>query len=316
MSEKTFHDFDRQVMALYNAKEYTQALGLVEQERQNYPENQPQIAYWRMCLYALLDKQAETLQIFREALEQGHWFSSNWLGNDPDLVSLQALPEFQEMVEICRQRQAEIQATSKPELLVEAPAQQKGDLPLLIALHGNSGNARRAISKWNPITAQGWLLAVPQSSQVFGRDAYVWDDRELAISEIRAHLAKLSGEHNINAQRVVLGGFSMGGGQAVWMALHQSVQTHGFMVLGPYMTKNELEALPTLLETQKPGGVRGYILVGTEDHECLEVSRKLVKLMQAHGLACELEIRPSLDHDYPEDFSEVVSRGLAFIEQA
>lgn len=316
MGEKTFRDLERQAMALYRTKEYEQAFELIEREKQDYPDHGRQIAYLRMCLHALTGRQTEALAILRAALDQGEWFPPRWLVEDTDLTSLQTLPEFQQMLEVCRQRLAEAQMTSKPELFVKQPEQQSEKLPLLIAMHGNGGNGRRAQEEWDKITTQGWLLAIPQSSQIAGPDAYVWDERETGISEVRAHLAKLSDEYRVNPQRVVLGGFSMGGGQAVWMALHQAVKTCGFVVLGPYLRKEELESLPALLDTQKPDGVRGYILVGTEDHECLEVSRKVAEIMQAHDLACELEIRSGLDHSYPKDFGKVISKGLAFIEQA
>ena len=313
MSNRTFNEIDRQIMSLYRAKEYQQAFELVEHERLNFPDQRRQIAYWRLCIHALTGKQAKALQIFREALDQGDWFPPGWLTDDPDLVSLQPLPEFQEMVEICRQHMAELK--TRPELLLAQPEERATKLPLLIALHGNTGNAGNAIKEWNRITSQGWLLAVPQSSQAIGQDAFVWDDRELAISEIRDHLAKVSGEYAIDPDRVVLGGFSMGGGQAIWMALHQSIKARGFVVLGPYLREDELKALPALLETHNLAGVRGYVLVGEDDYECLDISREVVEILNARGVPCELEVRPGLDHSYPADFVEVVSKGLSFIER-
>lgn len=272
--------------------------------------------YLRICMHARLDKQTEALHIFREALEQGHWLPPQWLTDGPSLVSLQPIPEFQEMVEFCRQQLTELQSNVRPGLLVEQPAEQATEPPLLIALHGNGGNANETLQEWSKVTTQGWMLAVPQSSQIIGQDAYAWDNRDLATSEIREHLMKVSSDYTINLERLVLGGFSMGGGQAIWMALHQLVKTRGFVVLGPYLTEDELKALAGLLETRKPANVRGYILVGDEDHECLDISHKVVEIMSVHGISCELEVRPGLDHSYPDDFVEAVYKGLAFIEQA
>ena len=231
------------------------------------------------------------------------------------MTSLRPLPEFQNMVAVCQQRFAEIQPTVHPALLVRQPAKQAGALPLLIALHGNGENASVTLEYWKEITAQGWLLAVPQSSQIYDPDSFVWDDREVGIGEIRAHLALLSREQMVNQNRVVLGGFSMGSGQAVWMALNQSIKARGFVVLAPYLTSAELEALPTLLESQELANLRGSILVGEEDIKCLEVSRKVVEIMRAYNLPCELEIHPGPDHDYPPNFAEFVRKGLAFIEE-
>ena len=309
MSEMTFGEFDRQVTALYEAKEYQRAYELVEREYQNFPDYQPLLAYWRLCMNSVVGRKAEALRIFQAALDQGYWFAPKWL-NDPDLAELEPLPEFQAMVEICHQRLAVAQAESRPELLVATPKEQTGALPLMIALHGNNGNAANALPKWERIAAQGWLLAIPQSSQIVGPDAYVWDERETGVKEVREHLAQLSGDYNVDPERVVLGGFSKGGGQAIWIALHRSIKTCGFIVLGPYLTTEELDALSVLLETQKLADLRGYILAGEEDNGCLPVSRKVAELLNAHDIPCELELLPGLSHSYPEDFAEMVGKKL------
>jgi predicted esterase len=315
MSELTFDALERQLFAFYTAKEYSQAFELLEREKNSFPDHIREITYWRLCMHALLGKPAEVLAIFREVLDRGDWFPPKFLKEDPDLASLQQLPEYQQMVEVCRQRLDEVSSSVRPELLVREPEKQQKALPLLIALHGNNGNMNNTVEHWSGITTHNWLLAVPQSSQIIGPDAFVWDERELGIKEVREHLAKLSSEYPIDPERVVLGGFSMGGGQAIWMALHQSIKTRGFVVLGPYLRAPELEALPTLLASRKPGGLRGFIIVGDKDIECLGVSRKVAEIMQEYDLPCQLEILPDLPHNYPPDFAEYVLKGLAFVEQ-
>lgn len=318
MSSSTFAAFNRQFIELLEAKEYLQAFELIEKEQASFPDYIHYVTYWRIGVHAQLGKQEQALQIFREALESGDWFPPDWLLSDPGCASLQSLPAFQELVEVCRQRKAEVQARTRPELFVRQPVGQAETLlPLLIALHGNGDNATNTLEPWSGITDHNWLLAIPQSSQLEQPDAYVWDDRERGESEIREHLAQLTREHAINSDRVVLGGFSMGGGQAIWTALHQSIKTSGFVVIGPYLHETELEALSALLGTQKPAGLRGYILVGEQDRVCLDVSRKVVEIMRMHNLSCELDILPGVDHHrYPEDFTVHVLTGLAFIEQS
>lgn len=316
MAERTYKNLRQELLELYQAKEYTWAYDLVEREQANFPSDARDIAYWRISLNALLGKQREALRIIRESLVQGDWFPPIWMGREPDLVSLQPMPEFQEMIELCRQRLAQMQSEAHPELLVQQPADQTGALPLLIALHGNGNNMNTTVEHWSGITTHGWLLAVPQSSQVVGPDAFVWDERESGINEVREHLAALNNEYHIDPERVVLGGFSRGGGQAIWMALHQSIKTCGFVVLGPYLPEAELAVLPHLLETQAPAGLHGAILVGEEDTECLAISRKVVEIMCAHDLPCQLEVRSGLDHNYPADPAAWVAKELRFIEPA
>lgn len=315
MSTIPFRELQRQLMDLYNKKEYTMVLARSEQELANFPEQRDAILYWCMCMQVVLANTNEALQTLRQALEEGFWYSPKWLKEDPDLATLQELPEFQKLAEMSRQRLAKAQLSTLPQLFVEQPAGATTTRPLLIGLHGNGSNAKDTLEQWSGLTEQGWLVAVPQSSQIVSSSGYVWDNREQAIDEIRAHLATMQRDYKADPQRVVLGGFSMGGGQAIWMALQQSIQTCGFVVLGPYLTPDELEALPALLETQKPAGVRGSILIGEDDVPCLEVSHKVEEIMRAAGLSCELKLLPGLDHSYPPDFRELVVQGLSFVEQ-
>ena len=41
--------------------------------------------------------------------------------------------------------------------------------------------------RWGPAVSRGWLLGLPQSSQVAGPDMFVWDEREWAAREVQAH---------------------------------------------------------------------------------------------------------------------------------
>lgn len=315
MSETSERIFADQLEQIYH---------MLEQEHANFqettsnPQEIRQIFFWRMSLAAVLGRQAEALNIFREALERDYWFSPKWLDREENLASMRQVPEFQAMVAICRQRFADLEGQMRPQLFLEQPARATGALPLLIGLHGNKGDGPYTLAKWSDLAADGWLVAVPQSTQILspGLSDRIWDDRERGIAEIRSHLTTLQRNYILDAERVVLGGYSMGGGLAVWMALRQVIKTRGFISLGPAMMPGELEALPALLEQHRPAGLRGYFIVGDEDAMCLQASRRILDVMRACDLPGELRIVPHMDHGYPPDFSALVRDGLAFIEQS
>jgi predicted esterase len=314
MSETSEGIFTDQLEQIYEMLEQEHASF---QENSKDPQEIRQIFFWRMSLAAVLGRQAESLNIFREALERDYWFPPKWLDREENLAPIRHVPEFQEMVGICRQRFADLEGQMRPLLFIEQPAEHAQALPLLIGLHGNKGDGPFTLAKWSDLSRDGWLIAVPQSTQVLSPDLRdrLWDDRERGIREIREHLVTLNNSYAIDPARVVLGGYSMGGGLAVWMALQQMIKTCGFISLGPAMMPGELEALPALLERQRPVGLRGYFIVGDEDAQCLQVSRELISIMRTYDLACELSIVPHMDHTYPPNFVDLVREGLAFIEQ-
>ncbi|HEY1349697.1 MAG TPA: hypothetical protein VGF67_08745 [Ktedonobacteraceae bacterium] len=306
------------------ADQLEQIYELLQQEHADFqktsqdPQEIRQIFFWRMSLAAVLGRQAESLSIFREALEHDYWFSPKWLDREENLATMRQVPEFQDMVAICRQRFADLESQMRPQLFIEQPALRAAALPLLIGLHGNKGDGPYTLAKWSGLAEDGWLVAVPQSTQLLspGLSDRIWDDRVRGIEEIAEHLATLHRNYTLDPSRLVLGGYSMGGGLAVWMALRQEIGARGFIALGPAMMPGELEALPALLEQHRPQGLRGYFIVGDEDAMCLQVSRSILDIMQSSGLAGTLRVVSHMDHGYPSDFLDLVREGLAFIEQA
>src|SRR5581483_7465908 len=102
---------------------------------------------------------------------------------------------------------------------------------LMLTLHGNAGNAQEFASRYRWFTTQGWLLAVPQSSQVIAPNQYVWDEREKVIHEIQTHFATLASKYPLDPLHTLLGGFSKGGGMAVYLALSGIIKARGFIVM-------------------------------------------------------------------------------------
>lgn len=314
----TMVDFDKlmaEMMDLYNACDYAQAYDLLLREEGRFPEYADELYYQKMCMVSRMNDIPQALQYFRDALAQGYWFAPRWLREDEDLKPLQGLPEFKEMVAACQQELAAAQATAKPAVTVLQPQEPPPTTgyPLLIALHGNGANAPRTLNPHRGIVSQGWLVAVLQSSQVAGPHSFVWDDYEKAQGEIQQHLTALEKDYAIDPQRIVVSGFSMGGGLATWLGLNGAIKTRGFVALGPYLP--DVDALLPFLDPAKSAGVRGYIVVGEEDKVCLDISHKVHDLLNAHSIPCELELRPGLGHAYPDDYTKSLKQGLAFALQ-
>jgi predicted esterase len=315
MSEPGYNELHRQLFELYSKGSYAEALERVEQEADRFPEQESDIYYWRVCLIARLHDIPQALQAFRDAVAKGYWYAPSLLREDEDLKPLQGLAAFEQMVAVCQHRFAEVEANTRPELLVVPPeGSAVQPYPLLFALHGNMSNARSSVASWSWMTTQGWLLGAPQSSQVVGSDAYVWNDFEKGTREVQEHYAALAKEYAIEPEQVIVGGFSMGAGLATWLAVSRSIQARGFVVLGPYLP--DIDVLTPFLEVARKEGVRGYIVMGElEMPEYRANVLKLAEFLNAHGIACELEWRPNLAHAFPADFEKSLEKALAFIMQ-
>lgn len=321
MNDLTFSDLETQLFQLYQNGEYARALDLVTREAGRFPTEARLVCYWRICMASLINETALALQLLEEALEAGFWYAEAQLREDPDLRPLQGLPEFERLVEICRKRQAEAQAQAVPALITVQPEDQAQagpqPCPLLLALHGNNGTAENSAGFWRSTVSNGWLLALPQSSQVRGPDGYAWNDRDWAVREIQEHVAVICEQYAVDPNRVVVAGFSLGGELAIWLALSGTIKARGFIAVGPggpYM--NEPDKWVPLIEASQGRGLRGYLVVGEQDIFCYEGTLALAELLRSRDFPCELEVHPNLGHDFPADFQQSLSRALEFILQS
>ncbi|HYP40972.1 MAG TPA: hypothetical protein VEX13_11490 [Chloroflexia bacterium] len=315
----TYEELYDQVVVYYRVERYAEALALLVDEADNFPQHAPMSLYLRACMAARTNQIDLAFNFLQQALDSGTWYSESFLCETPSFQSLQELPRFQEIVHICKQRSAEAEASSKAALLVSVP---EGDpqtkYPTLVVLHGNGDNADTALINWSVALAEGWLVAAVQSSQLAMSDVYVWNDPEKAVREVQEQYARLVEKYPVDREQVLIAGFSMGGDTALRIALTGVLPVNGFVLLGPGgPTINSPEEWHTLLSNERGhslAGLRGYIMLGElETDPSPRDMVRLVGLLNAKGLQCEVEILPGARHGYPENFASLVSRALHFV---
>jgi predicted esterase len=326
MGINSFDDFQTQIQELYRQQEYSKALELALRIANRFPDEMPIVKYWQFCMAARAGKTDLSIQILSSTLSDGFWYSEPLLRKSPSLQPLQGIPDFERLVEQNRLQQLADQEHIFPVIVLR----QKGscqDLdhpcPLLIALHANASTAQASVDFWKPPASEGWLVAVPQSSQAMWKDAYMWDDMEIAVDEIQRHFAAIEGQYAMDAARVVIAGHSMGGEVAIRLALSGSLDVAGFIALGPggpFMEKVDSwnELVEQARERQLTTGshpIRGYILYGEEDQTISieSIHSFYEKLIQA-GIPCNLESLSGVGHEYHPIYAPALLRALVFIE--
>jgi len=315
---ESFDQVSQQALAYFDDEETLQkAYDLLTEAAPQFPE-QAAITYnWRYCAAAMMNKTELALQLIQESLEAGFWWSAAYLTSDDDLKSLQELPEFKRLVEISEAKHQAAQAKAKPlalELPQPAAAKDGQPLPLLLALHGNAANAQRSVEYWESAVAQGWRTVLLQSSQIFGPEAYVWDDLEQGAREIEAHYQDLTNAHPPVA--CVVGGFSKGGEMAIWLALKEVIPLAGFIAVnpgGPLINAPE-SWLPLIEGCGTLGQMRTTLLAGENDQNLPNI-QTLHEMLTSRGLDCQLIVAPDIGHDFPADFEQTLASTLQYIQK-
>ena len=308
----TFVDLAVRVRALSASGEVASALRVLEKDRPLYPRQAGQIYLMEAELMARRGDGPAALAPLEQALAEGCRYKKEWLLSNKALAPLADLPAMRSLIERSQRAYDEAAASAKPHLMFAMPdtLPDAFGFPLLMVLHGNNSNAKRTAERWSGMADRGWVVAVPQSSEIGATpDAYTWNDRERVATELDLHFDRVKRATEVDASRVILAGFSMGGAQAIALALAKRFMVRGVVAIAPWLP-NIVEAT-TLAETASKM-LRAYVVMGDGDPS-VAAARELVAMLQGRAMRAKLDERPGLGHDYPEDMDATLVAALDFV---
>jgi predicted esterase len=317
MSEPEIADFNvlfQQTLQLYEQGDYAQGYDLATRAQPLFPDREAMVMYVRACLASMDGQGAHALALLGESIDKGHWYAQP-VWDDPDFNAIRESDEFARLRTISLERRDAAQALARPELVVRLPGDETPTpYPLLLALHGNNSTVAEQGDHWRPAALHGWLVGLAQSSQVGGPGQYIWDDAATSTREVSGHLDALQRAYPVDAARIVMGGFSMGAETAVRLVLSGTVPARGFVAvaMGGPLTRKPEDWEP-LIEAARGRDLRGYCVTGELDAPYAPGVRRLVEMLRAAGVACELESHPDLGHIYPPDFGARLPEMLACV---
>lgn len=208
MEVEKWAELQERVFALYDQGRLCEALEVAGSAAEIFPEKVARTSYWRACLCSLLGETQKALAILEEAVNHGIWWSEATLMNEPDLAPVRNAPQFQEIVLTCKRLGVAAQNAARPQLMILPPgnAESASPPPLLMALHSRGSNAPELAPYWQPAAGAGAVVAIPQSSQMYSKDEFCWDDRNRAAAELMWAYEEVRDSHRFDPHRVVLAG--------------------------------------------------------------------------------------------------------------
>jgi dienelactone hydrolase len=307
MEQMTFEELTNELMRLYPQGKYTEALEIVTQHADHFPEQKARTTFWKMCLLSLCGRSDEVISLFQKGLDSGLWWARSQFG-DTDLDAVRDMPEFKRLMAESSKRCMEMQAFIEPARTLLLPEDTTGKLPLLIGLHGRNGHADSNLEHWETARRHGWLVLSPQSRQALYQGSYCWDDSEQGLREILFHLEEVMQLYNVDRERIVMGGFSQGSGMAIYAAFSGNISVRGFIGVGTFIA--EPDSLVPLARQAKD--VRGYFITGEKDHT-LDKAKAIQRILEENNIQFSEEVYPDLGHEFPPDFGSSFGRAIEFI---
>jgi predicted esterase len=307
MESMTFREFTDRMMLLYTEREFAEALQLVQQHADRFPEQSARTTFWKMCLLSLGGRPAEVMSVFRQGLDAGHWWAASQFG-DPDLDAVRDLPEFKLLMAVSQEKYEEARKHIKRDstvLLPEPPAPASGKYPLLIALHGRNGNKDSDLEQWEVARRRGWLVLSPQSTQPMFPGAYCWDHSAEGLADLLFCYEQALKKYQIDPQHVVIAGFSQGSGMAIYTALKGNLPARGFIGIGTWWP----DASEFACERKD---LRGYFVTGEKD-QTLEQAREIQDTLRKNNVQIAEEVHADLGHAFPADFGPSFDNAIKFI---
>ncbi|TMB93636.1 MAG: hypothetical protein E6J38_10310 [Chloroflexi bacterium] len=255
----------------------------------------------------------DALDALETALAAGCRYRREWLEGNKSLASLVDSARFRDIVARADARYRDAAAAARPKLMFAMPDEPPDAFgyPLLLVLHGNNSNASETAPHWSAMADAGWVVAVPQSSEIGPTpDAYTWNDRDRTAAELTTHLEKVKHSTQIDIGRIVLTGFSMGGTQAIALPLVGKIKVRGILPIAAWLP--HIREFTRLVEGGAGKMLRSYIVVGDGDPS-VDGARALFDLFTAHRMRTHLDVREGLGHDYPPDMHTTLVRALEFL---
>ncbi len=299
----TFDEFENQLFALFEEGSFQEGLDLIGSHSAEFPDQRQQLAYYQACLANSAGDSELALNTLSDAVDAGYWFSPGMLQNSVALQSLQGRVRFDQIMTTSTARMIDALAESMPSRVVFEPANDAQlPTPLLIVLHDQQSSAKLEAEQWAHLAEAGWLVVVPQSSQIEGPERYGWRDQVVAQEEIVALVAEISAEYPVDSDRIVLAGFAAGASCALDLVLSDSVATAGFIGIATNID-------PARAKNSQSSAL--FFAVGDKNVQ-LAATQAAVDAWQQAGSRCHV-----YQYDggaiYPSDMESVLNAAVAFL---
>ncbi|WP_373560775.1 hypothetical protein [Bacillus sp. es.036] len=300
----------RQVIDLVEKKANKEALSLMEQAKEKFPQKRDRLGHWIASLYVLEGKHQDALAELHDVIQHGLWWNPEILSSDPELSALKPYAEFNTILLECK-RMYEAEKKSAHAHCSTLGNQEAETV--LFPLHWKGSNIEEFSKQWShPEITNHYFMGFPQSSQLFSYQCYSWDDATMAMNEVRSTYQSFIQQHHLSEKVHIIAGASQGANIATQVSLRADVEEfHNFFGIAPAF---DLKALQKILKNQLNPRARGCIITGDQD-PFYETVLAAVQLFETYQIPCKLIVKEGMGHEFPSDFPGVLEEAVQYVTE-
>lgn len=306
----SFRLLDARIDALCDSGEHPQALALIDEGIERFPERRVDLENSRIFCHRAMGDLSRCLELLEEGVSQGRFYGLQWKSWD----GLRALPGYPALERRNRAQRDRAQIDAMPRCRVVVPPGPAIRRPLALVLHGdgNGCNLETMAEAWpaEPYLARGFIVAYLQSSRVECTNGYGWiRDYGRSRSEIHGLLRQVAEEHLVDESCIVIGGFSGGAMASIDLLCEGVFPLKGVIALCPARTGSES---PEAFARAARGGTRAVLLEGELSGPVSDQEELMARFREA-GLDHVFLANAGIGHSIPLDMGRKLEEALDFI---
>ncbi len=295
-------------IAAENARDWAEAERDYRQLVAALPGDWPtRIAMARICVQT--NRAAEAVHWLDQAVEIG-MIDAKLLDGERGLELLRGRSDYHAMCAKADRYQSETLAIYVPPNL-----DRSKPLTAVIALHGRGGNEREQVAQWRETADKlGLVILAPRGPRAFrGRCSFGWDDpnalNAVGVIEVdSAAIARAADEAlkraadvgEVDPKRVVVTGFSQGGGTALLLALTDPARYPRVLMVNPTY---EAPRDASVWERARDARMRVRIISGELDP--LGVNTQIARdALTRAGVEVRITVVSDVGHEPPPDLPQ------------
>jgi hypothetical protein len=261
-----------------------------------------QVYNYLYCLAATSERKNEALDWLEEAIIKGEMWYRPEVFEDEDLDSIRDDNRYTNCYNISKERYLQSLKTAKPICTWKT---KKAD-NLLLILHGNQQNIEICKESWDSLESGNYQVEYLQSKELDSYQLYRWEEEGEGPNQLKEAIDYIDWNNYNNR---ILCGFSSGCNVILRGISDYDINCDKIILQSPWIPVIE-DRLEEVVNKIKEKNIEMLIICGEEDEDCLYQNRLLSRQAQKEGVNVEAIWIKDLGHDYPHQFTDIVTSYL------